>query len=527
MCCVMVLLTGCVVMGGVTASEAEPAGQIVELYPNPVTDQNHGEYVVVSLAEPGEWTLTDGHSTTQLPAETGTFAVTRHPELTADHTDHTPVEPTENLRFAVSGDTLELRRDGRVVDRIAYEQAPESHRWRADREPRWQPDGFKPREPKTATDKPVEAFVLPDEPAAAIEPLRAADDRLYLAAYTLTDERVAEEIRNAEARGADVRVLVEGGPVGGMSKQQGAVLDELAADGIEVRVMTGEQTRFRYHHAKYAVADDSAIILTENWKPTGTGGGGSRGWGITIDSPQTADELAAVFGHDTTWEDTPRWENARHEIDTFEQDSHAGSYPQHHPPVELTAERVTLLTAPDNAAGELATRIDNTEEELVIKQPQIGDRDFQLLRAAVRAAERGVQVRILLDDSWYVAEENRELAAALNKRAEAEDVPLTVRLVDTDDRFGKIHSKGIVADDTAVIGSLNWNNNSAHNNREVAVAIEDEAVADYYREVFEADWEGEQAETGLDRIPVGVVVVSLGLAAGIALIAQRRLTFAS
>lgn len=522
---VVCLLTSVAVVGVAAGAESTAAGTIVELYPNPTTEYNHGEYVVVRLSDSGEWTLTDGHSTTQLPDETGSFAVTRHPTLTADHTDHTAVEPTENLRLAVSGDTLELRRDGQVVDRVEYEQAPESHRWRYDREPHWQPDGFELREPRTVTDKPVEPFVLPDDPDAAVAPLSEADDRLYLAAYTLTEERVAEELRAAADRGADVVVLVEGGPVGGMSETQGALLDSLVADGIAVRVMTGEQTRFRYHHAKYAVADDQAVILTENWKPVGTGGGGSRGWGITVDSAKTADELAAIFRHDTTWEDTPRWETARTEIDTFDDDSNSRSYPPHHPPQRVTADELTILAAPDNAAAELTQLIDDTDEELLIKQPQISDREFQLLRAAVRAAERGVDVRILLDDSWYVAEDNRELAAALNDEAASEEVSLEVRVVDSDDRFGKIHSKGIVADDTAVIGSLNWNNNSATNNREVAVAVEDEAVADYYREVFAADWDSNDSLSKSEDIPVGVIVVSLGLAAAIALLAQRRLTF--
>ncbi len=530
---VICLACGCLVVlfgavGGVSGASEKTTpvetqdGHIVELLPKPTTPQNHGEYALVNLTVSGNWTLTDGHRTAKLPTdETGTFAVTRHPEKTAVHTDARPVEATSHLRFAVSGDTLELRRDGVVVDTVSYEQAPESHRWRYDREPQWQPDGFDQRPPKTVASKPVEPFVLPDSPDAPLEAITGAEDRLYLAAYTLTDERVADELRAANARGANVVVLIEGGPVGGMSKRQAALLDDIAADGIDVRVMTGDRTRFRYQHAKYAVADDRVVVLTENWKPSGTGGADSRGWGITIDSPQTADELKAIFEHDTTWDDTLPWQDARERISTYTQESATGSYPTRQPPV--TADELTVLTAPDNAATELAALIAETDDTLVIKQPQLSDPDFPLLGAAVRAAERGVEVRILLDSTWYVESDNRELAATLNQQAERADMPLEVRLADSDDRFGKIHSKGIVADDTAVVGSVNWNNNSIENNRELAIMVEDEVVADYYRRVFDADWSDDTDDTG--EIPTGVIVVGLGVISAVTLLAKRRLEF--
>lgn len=127
-----------------------------------------------------------------------------------------------------------------------------------------------------------------------------------------------------------------------------------------------------------------------------------------------------------------------------------------------------------------------------------------------------------MGSEWYDENDNKALAEELREKA---DDSLEVRLAEDTDRFGKIHAKGIVADDTAIVGSLNWNNNSATNNREVAVAIEDEAVADYYAKVFASDWDGDSAD-GHDEIPVGVVVVSVGLAAGTVLLLKRRLEFA-
>jgi len=508
-----------------TVATATEGGQIIELYPNPTTDQNHGEYVLVDITEPGEWTLTDGHHTADLPeGQTGEFAISRHPDKTAAHTDVSIVETESHLRLAVSGDRLELKRDGHTVDRVSYEQAPESHRWHHDREPNWQPDGFEPREAKTVDDKPIEAFVLPDESDAPLDAIEDADNRLYLAAYTLESERVVRELIDAHERDVDVVVLVEGGPVGGMSTRQADRLDELADAGVDVQVMTGDRTRFRYHHAKYAVVDDRAVVLTENWKPSGTGGAANRGWGLTVDSPKTAAELAAVFDHDATWADTADWTDAREGIDTYDQEVATGEFSQQHPPKTTTVDELTILTAPDNAVDELVNEIDAADSRLLVVQPRISDTDFRLLRAAIRAADRGVEVRMLLGSQWYDEADNEQLANELRERAEATDSPLEVRLADDTDRFEKIHAKGIVVDETAVVGSLNWNNNSAKNNREVALAVDDPAVADYYAEVFDRDWEG--GDTHDDEIPVGVVVVSVGVAGGAVLLLKRRLEFA-
>jgi phosphatidylserine/phosphatidylglycerophosphate/cardiolipin synthase-like enzyme len=495
-------------------------GRIVELYPNPTTPQNHGEFVTVDIDQAGNWTLSDGEGTARLPTETGEFAVTRHPNKTAVHTNATVDETSANLQLAVSGEQLTLRRDGQLVDRVSYEDAPESQRWHRDREPHWRPNGFDSREPATVDSTPVEAFVLPDSPDVPLATLQETDQRLYLAAYTLTSQRVVDEMIAAHKRGVDVQLLVEGGPVGGMSTRQADRLDRLTEAGVDVRVMTGEQARFRYHHPKYAVSDDRAVVLTENWKPSGTGGKENRGWGLTVDSPKTADELAAVFKHDARWDDTVSWSEFRSTAETTEIEAATGSYSERQPPMTATADAVTVLTAPDNANEELIKLINETDDRLLIVQPSIGDRRFPLLRAALRAADRGVDVRILLGSRWYNEEENRALASTLHERTEGSD-HLQVRLAGDSARFGKIHAKGIVADDTAVIGSLNWNENSVDNNREVALAVEDSEVADYYAEVFDGDWSG----GGTDDLPVGILVVAIGVTGGVVLVLKRRLEF--
>lgn len=129
--------------------------------------------------------------------------------------------------------------------------------------------------------------------------------------YTFTSRRVANVLVAAARRGVTVRVLLEREPVGGVSRREAEVLDQLVAAGVEVRLLGGEHARFSYHHAKYAVVDDRALVLTENWKPAGTGGRSSRGWGVRVDSTETAEDLATVFRTDAGWHDADEWETVR------------------------------------------------------------------------------------------------------------------------------------------------------------------------------------------------------------------------
>lgn len=505
--------------------ETEPrndsAGRIVEIYPNPPRPQNHGEYVVVAIDRPGNWTLTDGHTVVRLPANrTGSIAVTRHPEKTAAFTDVSPFEAPASFRIAVDGETLSLKREGELVDRVRYDRAPESQRWlRADGG--WRPEGLEPRSIATFEDGQVTAFVLPDSPEVPIETLETADDRIYLGAYTLSSWEVAETLIAANRSGVDVHVLVEGGPVGGIATEQADVLDTLVEAGIRVEAIGGDRSRFRFHHPKYAVVDDRAIVLSENWKPSGTGGEDSRGWGVVVSDPAVADELAAVHEHDRGWEDTIDWAVYRDHVETFEITSSTGSYPTHHEAETFDVDSVTVITAPGNAETAVIEAIEDADRRVDVKQPRIAGTDLPKLRAAIAAAERGVTVRILLSDAWYDEDANEALARLLNDRAEREGLPLEVRVDDPADRYGKIHAKGVIADDIAIVSSLNWNNNSARNNREVGVLIEDEAVAAYYRDVFEADWTAEEGSDWTGDRPIAPVVL-VGVVAALGLYYARR-----
>ncbi|WP_245957229.1 phospholipase D-like domain-containing protein [Haloplanus rubicundus] len=503
---------------GVTAADGDAGAEatIVAAVPNPTTDGDAGEYVVVRVpaGSTANWTLGDGERVVSLPADrpASHIAVTDDPNATRRLTD-APVVSVSHLSLSNAGERLRLRRDGAVVARLDYEDAPESERLvRTDGGTAWRPVGYRPRDVHRYGPATVTGFVLPDAPSVPVETLRGARRRIFLAGYTFTSERVADALIAAERRGVAVRVLVDADPVGGRTARGARALDRLAAAGVDVRVLGGPRARFDYHHPKYAVVDDRAVVLTENWKPAGVGGKSSRGWGVVVDARPVAADLAALFRVDAGGGDAMPWRRYRRGR-TFDSGAPAeGSYPSRFEPTTETAAEVRVLTAPGNAESALAGVVDGADERVDVIQPSIGRRDGPLLRATIRAAERGVEVRVLVSGAWYVAEENAALVEWLNGVATRRDLPLTARVAEPAGRYEKIHAKGVVADGVVVVGSLNWNDNAVSENREVVLAIRSEALATYFREVFAADWQGGR---GVDRatwVVVGGALAALVLA---------------
>jgi cardiolipin synthase A/B len=515
--------------------------RIVELYPNPTTHGNVGEYLV--LETPPEttlenWTLTDGHTTAQLPNETvsGRVAATTAPEETRELSDEPVVELEGTLRLATDGDDLELRNATETVDSVSYDRAPTAERWHREDETtaqNWSDRGDESGSwwPRNATCLPVSsvdtaeamAFVLPDSPDVPRETIHDADERLLLAGYTFTDEDVADDLVAAADRGVDVAVLFESGPVGGTPAATESVLETLERGGVEVRVVGGEGARYRFHHPKYAVADDTVLVTTENWNPSGVGGDSSRGWGVRVEDGALAADLAAVFRADFEGWDTESGATFREETSFVEDDpAPSRDFRSDHEPETASVDSVELLLAPENAEPRLRELLAGADDEILVKQASIAT-DVSLLEETVDTARRGVDVRILLDSSWYVEDENAALAADLERTAADEELPLEARVVDDTDDFEKIHAKGIVIDrEVAVVGSANWNENSLQNNREVLLGLHGPEAAGYYADVFESDWEGERWS-----LPIGLsaaVVVALLCAA---VVGHRYLRFGS
>ena len=116
-----------------------------------------------------------------------------------------------------------------------------------------------------------------------------------------------DDLVNASNRGIDVKVFIDGSPVGGLTDLARYVAQHLVENGCEVRFIRSTSKddihrRYDYLHTKYVVIDNkTVIIMSENWKLSGVpvdNTVGNRGWGVIIRNHQVAEDFAAVFFDD-------------------------------------------------------------------------------------------------------------------------------------------------------------------------------------------------------------------------------------
>jgi phosphatidylserine/phosphatidylglycerophosphate/cardiolipin synthase-like enzyme len=510
-----------------TATPAGSGPTIHAVYPDPVANGDSGEFVLLSVP-PGTalsgYSLTDGEATAGVPnrSVSGYVALSPDPAVVRNLTNYTVLGLDADIALANGGETVTLHHDDNTVSRVSYAESEEGELGVARGSTvGWRPLGATNFSVVATAGGSVRAFTLPDSPAVPLAPIRNATDRVYLAGYTLTAERVANALVGAHQRGVDVRVLLEGDPVGGRTQGEAETLDRLSEAGIEVRVVTGPYARYEYHHAKYAVADDRAVVMTENWKPAGTGGNSSRGWGVVTAQSEIVSGLVDTFEADAGWRDAVAWGSYR-DGRTFQQGGTAtASYPSRFDAATVPVTRTELLVTPDNAQREIVAELNAAESSIDVIQPTVGGWDDPLVSALRRAADRGVEVRLLLSSAWYVREENRRTVDRFTEWADRNGAPLSARVADPGGRYGNIHAKGAIIDgERVLLGSLNWNEQAATVNREVVLVLHGTAVADYFGRVFDADWSG-----GRPAVPVGLGAAVVGVLV-VGALAARRVRFA-
>ncbi|MBP2146803.1 hypothetical protein J2129_002257 [Methanofollis sp. W23] len=497
--------------------------QIVEFCPDPYRANEPDEYFVLEGAGSLDGVaVTDGEGTLRFPPGSkvngrvtvarearGFFLTHGHlPDYEVMDTDQTVPEMHGGGRFKLANkeDSIALLIEGTSAQEV---------RWPGDVAARegqvhfledgvWDPHprllGQSDFSPQTFENVTVTLFVSPDCAYEVFErTFENAEERVEVNVYEFTHPGIAAMLTRAADRGIEVSVLLEGGPVGGIPPEEEAIAAALTAHGIDVQVMTTTpeaHAKYRYNHAKYAVVDnESVLITTENFKPSGVpapGTRGNRGWGALVEDEGIAAYFTSVYQWDATGGDlapAPTGGRGRDE------EGH-GDYAPTLSSLTVEGARVTPVLAPETTA--LVTDfIASAEERVLIEQASIRNSTAggpnRFLATAIDVARQGVEVRVLLDAAWFNIEgekDNDEMAAWINGVARAEGIPLEAKCIDLDAAgFVKVHTKGVIVDNHSVlISSINWNDNSADFNREAGVIIEHPRAAHYFVTAFEADW---------------------------------------
>jgi len=373
----------------------------------------------------------------------------------------------------------------------------------------------------------VRAAVTPDAGTDLLTTLLAtAESSIDASLYTLSNAEIGNAILAARDRGVRVRVLLEGAPVGGITRDEWNILGD-SASTIDFHFMVDNSTldiqeRYAFQHAKYAILDNRTVVVsTENWGASAfppSNRTGSRGWLLAVDHAPLAAYFTRVFEED--------FDAGRRDVFTFEEMTCSivpappfNPQPRHPRFLARTFEgsfRVVPVVGPDTtldegailAAFRGATR--SIHVEMFYAHTAWGPFPNLYLDELIAAARRGVEVRLLLDASWFNVDDddpidNDDTVLYLNTIAANEDLDLAARLVDLEVHgFTQLHTKGFVVDRrTVLVSSVNWNRNSPTANREAGLLVQNEDMAEYFEDVFAWDWKEDLtppiADAGPDR----------------------------
>jgi phosphatidylserine/phosphatidylglycerophosphate/cardiolipin synthase-like enzyme len=370
--------------------------------------------------------------------------------------------------------------------------------------------------------------------APLAQALASASVSIDLSLYTFEHPELAQIVAQAAARGVRVRVLLEGGPPGGVTDLERWCVRHMAAAGAEVRFFAtvddapeGVQPRYRYAHAKFGVIDGRvAFVGTENfgWESmpvdTSQPAGGRRGAYLFTDAAPVVEALARLFAAD--------WAPDRfYDLQAYTQEhaKYGDPPPDYAPPappafavdaapftatVSVTgAARYGVVSAPDHAL-----RPDDGLHDLIrragpgdaIHLVQLyehkywGDADSNpvadpnpRLEMLIAAARRGATVRVLLDGLFDRPEElraNRATVEYLNTLAANEGLDL--QAATGNPTGGGIHMKLVLVQvggaTWVALGSLNGGEVSHKVNREVVLLVDAPTVYNRLAAVFAWDW---------------------------------------
>ncbi|AGI47670.1 Phosphatidylserine/phosphatidylglycerophosphate/cardiolipin synthase-related enzyme [Thermoplasmatales archaeon BRNA1] len=342
-----------------------------------------------------------------------------------------------------------------------------------------------------AYDARVTPFTFPEsEGIPIIDAIGSAQSRIDISIYLLTSRNLCALLCDVLQRGVEVRILLEGSPLGTDISNELSMMKNITGLGGEVHLINSGSgnPRFTYLHNKYAVIDgDKVIITSENWTNSNFGEEGNRGWGALVESPDYASYMEAVFENDfsTEWGDVRELNDVYPSIKPIVMDDFTDPGQYMCQTFDCT---VSPILSPDNSFDTMGSLMSSVSTVLYSEQLDLGSNlssasgDTPVSWMA-SAASRGADVRFILDASQSTSGDHRAYVNLINGTT-----GIQALAVDGREGFDTIHNKGIIMDSSVWLGSVNWTSTSLKNNRETAVLINSAEVSQYFSRYFLSDF---------------------------------------
>lgn len=365
--------------------------------------------------------------------------------------------------------------------------------------------------------------------------INQASTSIYYEGYTFDNAHLAEAIvaRMQANPAMEVKILLEGEPVGGIEDQEKWICQQIENAGGQVFFMHNDDLsdihdRYAYQHGKWMILDGVKLLTgSENLnyssmpaddKSDGTQG--NRGVWLITDAPSAVAHALDVFQHDLDpahHRDLFRWTASDLNfgappagfIPSYASggDSYAVQFPSPlhvsssfsfemvHSPETSLRERDSLLGMVGRAGSGDTVLVEQLYEYKywgATTSNPVADPNPRL-EAYLAAARRGAQVRMLLDaqfDDPADPRGNTATCAYVVAIAATEGLDLDCKLANP--AGTGIHNKMVLVLDGGMgyvhVGSINGSENSSKNNREFAVQLQSTQAYQYLASVFWHDW---------------------------------------
>ena len=288
-------------------------------------------------------------------------------------------------------------------------------------------------------------LILPDQGENAIYNFaNSATSSIDMTIYELNDVTLENDLVSREKAGVDVRVILDQA----QKSYNTAAYNLLTAGGVGV---VWSSTAFTYTHQKtITVNNDESYISTGNFDNTYYAT--SRDYGVFDTDANDVAAILAVFNADY---------------------AHTSITP---------SDGDDLVWSPTDSQTHLLALINGAQHSLDIEQEEFSD--TTVVNAIVADENRGVTVRVVIEDPSEYSSELNEITAAGGK----------VTGYSSSTGF-YIHAKTVIADygystAKAFVGSENFSSGSLNDNRELGMITADSGVVTGVETTFDGDFSG-------------------------------------
>jgi phosphatidylserine/phosphatidylglycerophosphate/cardiolipin synthase-like enzyme len=305
----------------------------------------------------------------------------------------------------------------------------------------------------------LQVFVEPDAGDSVItSAIQGAQKSVWVEMYLLTDRKIIDALEEAAHNHIDVRVMLETHPYGGGSVSPTETLDRLQAAGVQTK---STNPTFALTHEKGMVIDNkTAFITTANYTLSALGSGSStenREYGIIDTNQQDVQSVTDIFNAD--------WNRSS---------------------VQLSDPN--LVVSPINSRTTFESLIDSAHKSLQIEAEEMQDSAIE--QALTKAAQRGVQVQVILPSSSSTSSES---SGSDNNSQGIQTIKQGGAKVEEDPHL-YMHAKIIVVDgQKAFVGSENISTASLEQNRELGILVSDQGILSTLQQTFQQDWQNSKA----------------------------------